>query len=134
MQRRPKGPTPVPTRRRRRIVVVPKEAAEQQLLAAWLNLRGVLWCHVPNGEWRHWNIAKKLKAVGVMPGVPDILVFSPPPREVARGVAIELKRVGVRRCSADQARWLEALGHAGWLTKVASGAHEAVEWLMCLGY
>lgn len=136
MRRIPKSPhKAAQARKRRRVVLAPKEAAEQELLAAWLIFRRVLFCHPPNGEWRHWSVAKRLKAAGVMPGVPDILIFTRPPQNTAaRGVAIELKRIGVRHCSAEQAQWLQALEEEGWLTKIAAGAREAIEWLVLLGY
>jgi hypothetical protein len=35
----------------------------------------VLWFHVPNGEIRDLRTAAKLKAMGVMPGVSDLLFF-----------------------------------------------------------
>lgn len=51
---------------------------------------GVVFFHVPNGEKRDAAAAGKLKAMGVLPGVPD-LVFIMPKGQAA---FIELKRPG----------------------------------------
>lgn len=114
----------------------PSEAFEQKALARWLTFRKLLWCHVPNGGPRHIFAARNLQAQGVMPGVPDILIFSPPPASPSlRGVAIELKREGkIGVVSPAQKRWLAALTDAGWATRVARGAAEAIAWLHDLGY
>ena len=67
--------------------------------------------------------------------VPDILVFTPPPRASAVGVALELKRTGGNgRTSSEQEAWLAALTQAGWAVYVAHGADAAIAWLTSLGY
>lgn len=114
--------------------LVPSEESEQFALAAWLNLRRVLWCHVPNGGWRNITVARKLKAAGVKPGVPDVIIFEKcPGRPEIRGVAIELKRRGTKRVSPEQQQWLAALAANGWAVKVCSGANDAIAWLRSLG-
>ena len=77
-----------------RAAPVPTEHEEQQALAQWLDLvvGPRAWCHVPNGGARRKVEAARMTAIGVKPGVPDILIFRRPPlRPEARGVAIELK-------------------------------------------
>lgn len=38
---------------------------------------GVLWYHVPNGEQRSIRTAVRLKSMGVLPGVPDLVFLLP---------------------------------------------------------
>jgi hypothetical protein len=47
------------------------------------------WAHVPNGGYRYATEAKRLKAMGTVPGTPDLLL-------IHRGAAcwLELKRKG----------------------------------------
>jgi hypothetical protein len=113
----------------------PTELQEHLRLARWLESAGVLWCHPPNGELRAWSVARRLKGMGVKPGVPDVLIFTPPPlAPTARGVAVELKRQGVTACSAEQKAWMAALKEAGWLAQVCAGAEQATLWLESLGF
>lgn len=120
--------------------IMPTEEAEQLILAKWLNFKRLLWTHVPNGGLRDIRTARRLKALGVSAGVPDILIFDRVPMfplhaaGSPRGVALELKRQGVRRASPEQKQWMANLDGAGWLSRICSGANEAVEWLESLGY
>ena len=41
----------------------------------WAIKPGVIWRHVPNGEYREPKIAAKLKAMGVLPGSADLEFF-----------------------------------------------------------
>ena len=109
---------------------------EQRALARWLDARRLLWCHVPNGGQRNVLVAMQLRAEGVKPGVPDVLIFSVPPRcPEVRGVAVELKRQRLGRVAPAQAQWLEGLARQGWIARVCAGAQEAVDWLMSdMGY
>lgn len=113
------------------------EDGEQRLLAMWLNLRGWLWTHCPNGGRRTIGVARKLKAAGTKRGVPDVLIFSPPPKQPAGGavgVAIELKRAKGGRVSPDQKRFMDGLQECGWVCYVAHGATPAIKFLKELGY
>lgn len=115
----------------------PTEENEQRLLADWLDLAGVKWCHVPNGGARVKAVAGKLKAQGVKAGVPDVLIFDRPPSDPACvGVAFELKRADPRksRVTVEQAAWLVELGCRGWATAVAYGADDAITKLRALGF
>lgn len=114
---------------------VPSEEAEQAAVAMWLGHRRVWYCHVPNGGYRHPKTAAKLKAAGVQPGVPDLLIFDrPPARPDAVGVALEMKKQGISRPSPSQKVWLEAMAARGWLCAVKPGAHAAISWLLELGF
>jgi hypothetical protein len=61
----------------------------QKSVARYLDSKGVLWFHCPNGGHRNVAEAAKLKAMGVKAGVPDVLIFEP--RKGYHGFAIELK-------------------------------------------
>jgi hypothetical protein len=79
------------------------------LLQVYAN-RGLLtFCHVPNGERRDRATAGRLKAMGTMPGVADLLVWT----QGGGHFAIELK-AGAGKLSPAQTAWhgtLENLGH-----------------------
>ena len=116
------------------------EDAHQRALADYLDLIGVLWCHVPNGGARNAAEGGKLKAQGVKTGVPDVLIFDVPPGcPRVHGIAIELKRPkgahGGRagKPTDAQLRWLEDLSNHHWLTRVCCGSAEAIDWLCSLG-
>jgi hypothetical protein len=109
---------------------------EQRMLAQWLDAAGVLWCHPPNeGAHKAAYYAKRAR-LGVKAGVPDVLIFSPPPeRMTARGVAIELKSQSpTTRLTDTQRDWLESLRQCGWLARVCHGADSAIDWLQQLGF
>jgi len=118
----------------------PLEETEQITLASWLDWNKVLYCHVPNGGYRHPVTANRFKAQGVKAGVPDILIFDRPyPVENGMmyvGVAIELKRKdkSLGRLSDNQAQWISALRERGWLCNAFYGADAAIEYLKSLGY
>lgn len=119
----------------RRALPIPTEDEEQRVVVQWLELHGVLFCHVPNGGYRRPVEAAIFRGLGVRAGVPDFLIFDPPPMEPHRpGVALEMKRRVGGRVSESQRFWLEALGARGWYTAVCRGADEAIETLERLGY
>jgi len=65
------------------------EAAFQIAVAIMLRQElpaGVVWFHVPNGEMRDYATARKLKDMGVRPGVADFIFL-----DRGRSLAIELK-------------------------------------------
>lgn len=110
------------------------EAREQVALARSLDKARLRWCHVPNGGKRDARTAELMRASGVKSGVPDVLVFDPPPAlDKARGVALELKARG-GALGPEQREWLSALGALGWVTIVAWGAADAERQLRGLGY
>lgn len=122
-------------RARRAMWAVPTEAHEMRMLAGWLDLAGVLWCHVPNGGKRHVATAKRLKREGTKAGVPDVLIFTPPPNARGyRGMAIELKRARGGTVSPEQEQWLSDLRECRWAALVATGASTAIKYLEEWGY
>lgn len=114
---------------------VPSEEQEQRVVVRWLELHGVLFCHVPNGGSRRRVEAAIFRGLGVQPGVPDLLIFDPPPAAPdRRGTALEMKRRKGGRLTDLQRRWLEALQARGWYAAVCHGADEALAVLQRLGY
>ncbi|MDR0620314.1 MAG: VRR-NUC domain-containing protein [Deltaproteobacteria bacterium] len=110
---------------------LPSEDYEQQRLAVWLETiqklvpkPKILYYAVPNGGWRNKVVAVKLKAQGVRPGVPDMVI--PVPRGGYHGLYIELKRAKGGQVSAYQKDWIENLREHGYRAEVCAGADAAM--------
>jgi hypothetical protein len=71
--------------------------------------------HVPNGGKRPRGAAGRLKAMGVKPGVLDVLL--PLPFNGWSGLAIEMK-VGRNKTTEQQDDWLEVFEASGYYTAV----------------
>ena len=82
---------------------------------------------VPNGGARNPVVAQKLKAEGVVAGVPDLMLLCP--SRGAHGLAIEMKRPGAKQnaLSPAQRAWLSRLDHVGYWAHMAAGFEEAKE-------
>ncbi len=119
-----------------------EEDGIQKTVADTLDALGVLWCHVPNGGKRSPIEAAIMKGLGVKPGVPDIMIFDPPPiAEVChacgntkeRGTFIELKsKDGV--LSPDQSDWIQELLKRRWVGGIGRGVDDTLAKLKELGY
>lgn len=111
--------------------LIPLEHDEQVMLFQWAALaQGQhpelrLLVAIPNGGERHKAVAAKLKAEGVKPGFPDIML--PVARCGRHGLFIELKRRnGVPSdVKPSQRSWLDALEAEGYRVVVAYGWEEA---------
>ena len=79
---------------------------------------------IPNGGQRHIATARKLKAEGVRPGVPDLHL--PIPRGEYAGLWIEMK-AGKNKPTSNQVWWHERLQAHGHKVVVAYGAGQAIE-------
>lgn len=108
---------------------VPLEEEEQRNLLQWATVAsrqtpvlGLLF-HIANGGHRHPAVAKKLRAAGVKPGVPDL--FLPVARYLYHGLFIELKRRGGGTTGVTQKQWHAALRAQGYDVAVANGWIEA---------
>lgn len=116
-----------------------RHASEEHVQAAVarvLDELGVLWCHCPNEALQRGGVIFGAMQVGqgVKTGVPDVLVFEPPPAQPgARGVALELKTL-VGSASTDQRRWLAELSARGWACSVERGTDAALTRLRTLGW
>jgi hypothetical protein len=114
-------------RARRERIPVPKEIKLQFWVAKLLRdhcLPGWKWTHFPAGEerpseqrWSHGKLvrysrtATKLKQMGLQPGWPDILMFSPFVSHQIHG--LECKRLG-EDLTPDQEEWRDwCLAHGG---------------------
>jgi hypothetical protein len=112
------------------------EHFEQVQVAKALRRAGLVFCAVPNGGFRVTREAGRLKAEGVQKGVPDLLIFTPPPGGSSVGVALEMKRRDGRPGDLRKAQkeWLGTLSDLGWDTMVGWGAIDAIQKLRDLGY
>lgn len=108
------------------------EHAEQVALFRWAGLARTrhpelaLLFAIPNGGHRHIQVARRLKAEGVRPGVPDICL--PVPRGGWHGLYLELK-TATGATSSEQRSWLEALAAQGYRVAVCRGWEAARECL-----
>ena len=127
------------------------EHDHQVQVAEWCEIMGqgkypmLRWLYaVPNGGARHIVTAKKLKAEGVKPGVPDLCLPYPvfttqwvgtPDTEAEEveatkyhGLYIEMKTLTPKgRLSPDQKEWIDYLQGVGYKVVVAWTAIEAIE-------
>ena len=101
---------------------IPTEHAEQVTFVQWFRrtYQDVLIFAIPNGGHRNAVVASKLKAEGVMRGVPDLLI-------PAWGVWVEMKRAKGGRLSWEQKHMIEYLEANGYAVIVANGAANAIE-------
>ena len=100
------------------------EEAIQRDVVRHLQVRaapGTLYWHTPNGELRHKGTAGKLKAMGTLAGMPDLMLL-----RNGELYALELKRDGGRLSDAQRLR-LEQLAAAGAQTAVAYGLDAALK-------
>lgn len=87
---------------------------------------------IPNGGHRNLLVARKMKAEGVKPGVPDI--FLPVARKGFNGLFLEMKAEGSRPVRGGkgglsdlQCEWIAAMRSRGYSAQVAYGKHEAIK-------
>lgn len=79
---------------------------------------------IPNGDWRGWGIGKKLKAQGVIPGIPDLCL--PVARGGYHGLYLELKKAK-GHVSNDQWEIMEALHEQGYFVRISNHLGTALE-------
>lgn len=97
------------------------EHEQQKMFFQWLRLAypRVVAFAIPNGGARHIAVAKKLKAEGVVAGVPDIMIADGRP-----GLFIEMK-AGKNVVSKSQVSMIKALRDTGYSVAVCYGFDEA---------
>ena len=78
---------------------------------------------IPNGGLRNVVVAKKMKAEGVKPGVPDL--FFTLARGGYHGLFIEMKRIKGGSTSKDQKDKIERLRNCGYKVDICKGFDEA---------
>ncbi len=93
------------------------KVAVRQLMPqlAWLH-------HSPNGGKRDAFTGAQMKALGVKPGFPDLVL--PVAADKHPGMAIEMKSA-IGRTSDTQNAWLDHFTGQGWVCRVARTASEA---------
>lgn len=109
------------------------ESHEQCSLFSWWSWTSSRWPDavmfaIPNGGWRSLRTAARLKAEGVLAGVPDIFLAAS--RGPLHGMFIEMKRVHGGTVSKAQRLVMARLEAAGYACRVCRGfaeAREAVE-------
>ncbi len=107
---------------------LPSESEEQEGFVNWFRAKfpGALIFAIPNGGHRAISTAKRLKAEGVVSGIPDLHV-------PAWRLWVEMKRVKGGKLSAEQVDMighLEGLGHTVIVGKGAQDASaQIVEWI-----
>lgn len=106
---------------------IPSEDREQMLFVQWFKRTypEVRIFHIPNGGRRSASEAAKFKAMGVVPGVPDLYV-------PAWALWIEMKRQKGGSVSLDQKDWHNYLISIGHKVIVAKGCEDAKKRLTSL--
>ena len=79
---------------------------------------------IPNGGHRHISVAKKLKAEGVKPGVPDL--FLPVAKNNKHGLFIEMKSY-TGKVSKSQTKMISKLYGYQYEVKICHSFYEAVK-------
>tara|TARA_B100000408_G_scaffold117945_1_gene96244 strand:+ start:7359 stop:7715 length:357 start_codon:yes stop_codon:yes gene_type:complete len=104
---------------------LPSEHAEQVTLVNWFRTTypNVRIIAIPNGGFRDHNTAKKLKAEGVLPGVPDLFIPE-------WNLWVEMKRQKGGRLSAEQKDWIQYLDACNYAVIVGYGFEDAKEKLI----
>lgn len=99
---------------------VPSEDHEQMMLVQWFRRTypEVRIFSVPNGGHRHPAVAAKMKATGVVKGVPDLFV-------PAWRLWVEMKRTKGGSLSPEQKDWIAYLEGCGYQCIVGKGAEDA---------
>ena len=107
------------------------ESQEQQALFRWWRLfqpklaPGRVMYAIPNGGRRDAVTGARLKAEGVLAGVPDVFLAAPKPPHA--GLYIEMKRRNGGRATPAQKAMLATLEASGYAVAVCYGWREAAE-------
>ena len=98
----------------------PTETQEQTGFLIWFHQKfpNVLIYHVPNGEKRAMSVAVRLKKLGVVRGIPDLVI-------PAWRVYLEMKRAKGGAVSPEQKEVMEYLTRHGYTCIVGYGATDA---------
>lgn len=104
-----------------------REDMFQMAVVEFLRLRKkIFFCHVPNGGRRNLYEAARFKKMGVLPGMPDILIFNSSEDKVYHGLAIELKVRG-NSTTTSQKRVLGLLEEQKWKVMVCDSMDEFIK-------
>ena len=97
------------------------------ILKAWIMPRW-RYSHLPLGEYRDKATAAKLKAMGVVAGLPDFMFVGP-----GTVFFLELKRPGSGRLSDAQLIWMRHIMASGFGYLATTDLKDAVEELKAMG-
>ena len=114
----------------KRVRACPTESQEQKSLFKWWRVYSrhaphLVMYHIPNGGRRDAITGARLKAEGVVAGVPDI--FLAVPRQGFHGLYVELKRQKGGSLESSQEDIIARLRQAGYRVEVCMGWWEARE-------
>lgn len=116
----------------------PTESQEQQALINWWRLQypqyEMLLFHIPNGGWRNFKTAARLKREGVVAGVADL--FLAIPSKNRHGLFIEMKRAVGGKQSQAQKEFEKAVKAQGYGYILCHGWIDAASFIklyLCLG-
>lgn len=114
-----------------------REGPETAVVVGWLRARRLRFFGVPNGAYlggrNRYAVVGKLKAEGLLPGAPDLVLIDRAPR-TGQPVALEMKRLSGGRLSSAQKSVIASMEDAGWAVVVGHGALDAISKLHELGY
>ena len=108
------------------------EGAEHRIVSQHWELRqatGIVGWHTPNGEKRDKVTGAKLKAMMVLPGIPDFLFLT---NGGLYGIELKRRRKGV--LSKSQKITIANMREAGATIVVARGADEALDQMEAWGF
>jgi len=105
--------------------ISPSEHSEQVGFINWFRAKypDVLIFAIPNGEKRAISVAKRLKAEGVVRGIPDLFI----PQWT---LWVEMKRVSGGRLSPEQKSMIIYLESVGQTVIIGKGATDASKKIM----
>jgi hypothetical protein len=107
----------------------PEQQIQRAVLShlAWRAMPGTWWCHYPAGGWRSPIEAAIFKSLGVVAGVPDILIV-----HGSQLYALELK-AETGRLTDVQSDTQAAMRRAGAIVATARGLDDALGQLVLWG-
>lgn len=101
------------------------EHLEQVTFVNWFrdNYPNCIIFAIANGEFRHIKVAERLKAEGVLSGVPDICCLLPN----SKTVWVEMKKIKGSRTSSEQKELHEKMINLGHTVHICKGYQEAIK-------
>jgi hypothetical protein len=92
----------------------------------WRARPGIIYFHAANGGWRFKRTAGNLKAMGVRPGVADLIVWWSDVPSVTRVLCLELKRPGGKQ-SPEQKQFQADCGRVYADYEIADNIDDAIK-------